>query len=209
MECFELGRCLVKVCSVASAVGREGMIPWECFHIVQTLNSCFGLFRCLSWYHFCYCSCFCEGKMILPRFVFFRLWRHFIDVFYFVIVVVLACIIFVVVVVLDEEEWFPKNVFRLLKLFTVASSHLSLLNCHITNVQNISEENHQNGITMLVLLPIEDTLSPPWRSQLRNVFNVFRIKTTSYKYEVSVKWLSKVPLITENKKISCKAIGYL
>ena len=38
--------------------------------------------------------CFCKGGMILPRFVFFRLWRHFIDVFYIVIVVVLACIIY-------------------------------------------------------------------------------------------------------------------
>ena len=74
--------------------------------------------------------------------------------------------VIVVVVVLDEEEWFPKNVFRLLKLFTVASSHLSLLNCPFTHVQNISEENHQKRITMLVLMPIEDTLSPPWRTQL-------------------------------------------
>ena len=101
--------------------------------------------------------------------------------FNFVIVVVLACIIFVVV---DKEEWFPKNVFRMLKRFTVASSHLSL-HCLIVPLpiitKNISEENHQNGITMLVLLLIEDTSSPsPWRTQLRNV--LLRMKTTNLKY---------------------------
>ena len=178
------------------------MLPWECFHIVQTFNSCFGLF-----------VVFLDTISVIV-FVFVKEEWFSLDLFsldcgdislmFFILLLLLSLLaLFIyVVVVIDEEEWFPKNVFRLLKPFTVTSSHLSLLNCPTTNVQNISEENHQNRITMLVLLPVEDTLGPPpWRTQLRNV--LLRMKTTNLKYLSNG---SKDLLVTENGKYPARQL---